>query len=365
MPLFRDDQGRTEKPTPTRLADARQKGQVALSRELIMGGSLVVAVLALEYLGPWLIAALQGLMVTGLSVADARARLERGDVPAMVGSLLEAAAGVALPAATLLVIGIAAAAVFGYGQVGVQVAREAIGFHPERLNPVQGFARLFNLAALTRTGLSAAKLIVLGIVPAVVLWTEVPRLVAMFAADDVVPMVAFAGHLALRTMFWIAVPVLALALIDVLWQRREHVQRLMMTRQEVEDERKRAEGDPIVKRRLRTAALKLARQRMLEAVPKADVVVTNPTHFSVALAYDRLLHTAPRVVAKGTDALALKIRELAKDHGVPLMQDPPLARALFRAVDVGTEIPERFYQAVATILGHVYRLKGKTIEARP
>ncbi|MEZ5967252.1 MAG: flagellar type III secretion system protein FlhB [Planctomycetota bacterium] len=360
MPLFRDDQGRTEKPTPTRLNEARQKGQVALSRELIMGGALVVGVLALEYLGPWLIASLQSALVAGLSVQDARVRLGRGDVPAAIGALVEPVLVVAPPFAILLLIGVVGAALFGYGQIGVHISREAIGFRPERLNPAQGLARLFNPAALTRTGLSAAKLLVLGAVPALILWSELPTLVAMFAADDTLAMVAFAAQLALRTMFWIAVPVLVLSLLDVLWQRREHIQNLMMTKQEVEDERKRAEGDPLIKRRIRTAALKLARQRMLEAVPKADVVVTNPTHFSVALAYDRLVHSAPRVVAKGTDALALKIRELAKENDVPLMADPPLARALFRACDVGTEIPERFYQAVATILGHVYRLKGKT-----
>lgn len=361
MGLFRDDQGKTEKPTPTRLADARQKGQVALSRELIMGGSLVLGVLAIEYLGPWLIGSLQGLMVSGLTVADARARLDGGDIPAAIGALIEPVAAVALPFGTLLLIGIAVAALFGYGQVGVQISHEALALKPERLNPIQGFARIFSLSALTRAGLSAAKLVVLCTVPAIVLGSEIPHLITMFAASDVTTMVAYSADLALRTMFWIAVPVLLLSFIDVVWQRAEHTKNLMMSKQEIDDERKRAEGDPIVKRRLRTAALKLARQRMLDAVPKADVIVTNPTHFSVALAYDRVLHPAPRVVAKGTDELALKIRELAKEHGVPLMQDPPLARALFRAVEVGTEIPERFYQAVATILGHVYRLKGKTV----
>lgn len=361
MALFRDDQGKTEKPTPGRLAEARQKGQVALSRELVMAGSLVVGVLALEHLGPWLVNALQGLLVSGLSVADARVRLDRGDVPAAIGALLEPFAAIALPFGILLLIGLTSAALFGYGQVGMQISREALALRPERLNPVQGLARLFSLAAVARTGLSAAKLAVLCTVPGIILWSETPQLVALFSADDVSAMIAFAAELALRTMFWIAVPVLVLSLIDVAWQRHEHVQRLMMTKQEVDDERKRAEGDPIVKRRLRAAALKLARQRMLDAVPKADVVVTNPTHVSVALAYDRRIHAAPRVVAKGTDALALKIRELAREHGVPLMQDPPLARALFRAVEVGTEIPERFYQAVATILGHVYRLKGRTV----
>jgi flagellar biosynthetic protein FlhB len=358
MGLFRDDQGKTEKPTPTRLADARQKGQVAMSREFVMGGSLVLGVLAIEHLGPWLIASLQGMMVSGLSVADARPRLERGDIPAAIGALLEPVAAVALPFGTLLLIGVAVAALFGYGQVGVKISSEALALKPERLNPIQGFARIFSLSALTRASLSAAKLVVLCAVPAIVLGSEVPRLITMFAASDVTTMVAYAAELALRTMFWIAVPVLALSLIDVVWQRREHIKNLMMTKQEIDDERKRAEGDPIVKRRVRAAALKLARQRMLDSVPKADVIVTNPTHYSVALRYGSG-SPAPVVVAKGVDSLAIKIREAAADAGVMIVPDPPLARTLYAGVEVGREIPEDLFHAVAQLLAYVYRVAGQ------
>ena len=358
MALFRDDAGRTEKPTPQRYADARDKGQVALSHELVMGGSLLASTLLLERLGPGLVLAFREILARGLRVADARDRLENGDLPAAIGALLEPMVAIALPLGVLLLAGLLVSAVFAYGQVGVHVAKDAIGFKPERLNPLTGLRRILSFAAVARTSMSAAKLVVLVAVPTILLWLELPRLFALFHAGDVPAMVAYAANLALRVMFWIAVPVCALAIVDVLWQRREHVQNLMMTKQEVDDERRRSEGDPLVKRRLRTAALKLARQRMLEAIPKADVIVTNPTHYSVALAYDRAAHAAPRVVAKGVDDLALKIRQLAREHGVPLMQDPPLARALFRAVDVGTEIPERFYQAV---LGHVYRLQGKAV----
>jgi flagellar biosynthetic protein FlhB len=359
--LFRDDAGRTERPTPQRLAQARDKGQVALSHDLIMGGALLANVLLLERLGPSLVRGLQEILARGLRVDEARARLDDGDLPAAIGAMLEPFALIALPFAALLLSALLTAAVLGYAQVGVHVAKEAVGFKPERLNPLTGLRRILSWAAITRAALSAGKLVVFLAVPAILLWVELPTLLSLLHAGDVPAMVAYAAGLALRAMFWIAIPVCGLACIDVLWQRREHVQHLMMTKQEVDDERKRSEGDPLIKRRLRTAALKLARQRMLEAVPKADVVVTNPTHFAVALAYDRALHPAPRVVAKGVDELAAKIRQLAREHGVPLMSDPPLARALYRAVDVGTEIPERFYQAVAAILGHVYRLQGKAV----
>ncbi len=361
MALFRDDAGRTEQPTPQRLSDARDKGQVALSNELIMGGSLLASTLLLERLGPELIGAFKDMLSRGLRVADASARLENGELPAAIGALLEPVFAIAVPFGALVLAGLLVSAVLGYGQIGVRVAKDAVGFKPERLNPLTGLKRIFSMAAITRTVLSAGKLVVLIAVPTILLSIEMPRLFSLFHAGDMPAMVAFAAELALRAMFWIAVSVCALALIDVAWQRREHVQNLMMTKQDVDDERKRAEGDPLMKRRIRTAALKLARQRMLESIPEADVIVTNPTHYSVALAYDRVMHGAPRVVAKGVDDMAMKIRRIAREHGVPLMQDPPLARALYRAVDVGTEIPERFYQAVAAILGHVYRLQGKAV----
>ena len=133
----------------------------------------------------------------------------------------------------------------------------------------------------------------------------------------------------------------------------------MMSKQEVEDARKRSEGDPLMRSRLRQARAEMMRHRMMEAIPKADVVITNPTHFSVALRYDRKRHTAPELVAKGMNDVAMRIRELARENDVPLLEDPPLARALFRAVKVGQEIPARFYEAAATVLSHVYRLKDR------
>jgi flagellar biosynthetic protein FlhB len=153
--------------------------------------------------------------------------------------------------------------------------------------------------------------------------------------------------------------VLVLAIADVFYQRFDFTQRNMMTKQEVDDERKRSEGDPMVRSRLRQARAELMRHRMMEAVPKADVIITNPTHYSIALRYQRGKNTAPEVVAKGVDELAMRIRELAKEHDVPLLEDPPLARALYRAVKVGQEVPARFYEAVATVLSHVYRLKNR------
>ncbi|MBX3462701.1 MAG: flagellar biosynthesis protein FlhB [Planctomycetes bacterium] len=357
MALFGDDQGRTEQPTPTRLAEVRDRGDSPLSRELVQGGVLMVAALAFEWFGGWLLDALAQVMRHGLDVRlDGRSL---GGVDGACRELLGAAWRVAAPFATLAATLVAATLVIGYGQIGVRWSREALGFKLERLNPFTNWKRVFNVQALVRTGFAVLKLsIVVGTLWAM-LGDRWPSLLRLHEQ----PLPRAAGEIAaigLSLLFWVGAVVFAISFVDLVWQRFSFRQRNMMTRQEVEDERRRSEGDPTVRMRQRRARNELMRQRMMESVPKADVVVTNPTHFAVALRYDRRRDPAPTVVAKGADEIALRIRELARQNGVPLMEDPPLARALFRAVKVGQTIPERFYQAVATVLSHVYRLKGRT-----
>ena len=252
-----------------------------------------------------------------------------------------------------------ATALTGYGQIGFRISTESLGIRWERLNPVANLNKLFNFSSVTKTVLSAGKLLILGGVLWAVLRARWPRFANLFQVSDFTTSVMVMTEAVFAVFFWISAAVLALSLADIAWQRFDHARALMMTKQEVEDERKRSDGDPMIKGRLRSARLALMRQRMMEAVPKADVVLTNPTHYSVALKYDKQKNSAPAVVAKGVDELALRIRELAKTNGVPLMEDPPLTRALYRAVKVGQEIPEKFYQAVAAVLSHVFRLKGK------
>jgi flagellar biosynthetic protein FlhB len=357
MALFGDDQGKTEKPTPQRLQDVRNRGDSPLSRELVQGGVLLVAAVLLCWCGGWLLDSFGATLRHGLAVDDASARV--ADLRAVCGELLTALAIVGPPFATFVLTLTAATLVFGYGQIGVRWSQEVLGFKLERLNPLANWRRVFNVQALARTAFAALKLAVL----ATVLWLVVGgRLPALLQLHEL-PLPAAAQQvagLALEILVWVAAIVTAIALADFAWQRFSFVQRNMMSKQEIDDERKRSEGDPAIKMRQRRARNELLRHRMMAAVPKADVVVTNPTHFSVALRYDRKRDAAPIVVAKGLDELALAIRTLAKEHGVPLMEDPPLARALYRAVKIGQTIPERFYQAVATVLGHVYRIKGRT-----
>jgi len=358
MALFGDDQGRTEKPTPGRLAEARKRGDTHLSRELVTGAVLVVAALLLRSNGDWLIGALSAAMRHGLTVDLREHPIASGTVGGACREVLSCARLVGAPLLALLGLLALTVALVGYGQIGLRWSDDVLTPRIDRLNPAANWRRLFNLQAVVRTAFALVKLALLVGVTWLVVRDRWPQLCVL--TDQDFPIAAgVVADLALSVLLWVALLVFALALADVAWQRFDFQQRNMMTRQEVEDERRRSEGDPLVKSRLRQARAELMKHRMMEAVPKADVVITNPEHFAVALRYERKTNRAPEVVAKGTDETAARIRELAREHGVPLLEDPPLARALFRAVKVGQEIPARFYEAVATVLSHVYRLEHR------
>jgi flagellar biosynthetic protein FlhB len=357
MALLRDDEGRTELPTPQRLGDARSRGQTPISREFTMAGTLLVAVLVLQLAGAQLIAGFEQILRSGMSLQHDD--FSTGEPWVVVAHLQDLLLEIAPPFAVLLAAGLGATLLFGYAQIGLRIADKALGFKAERLNPLKNLQRLLNFSAVVRTLLSLGKLCVLSIVPWCVLQANWPTLAAMHEIDDLGTSLGIVADLAFAVFSWVAFAVLLMSVADLAWQRRAHTKSLMMTKQEVDDERKRTEGDPLIKSRMRAARLELMRHRMMEAVPQASVVITNPTHYSIAIKYERGRHAAPEVVAKGADELALKIREIAERHGVPRMEDPPLARALFSAVKVGQEIPERFYRAVAAVLSHVYRMQGQ------
>jgi len=360
MALFGDDQGKTEKATPGRLNEARQKGQVARSRELNMAGTLLIASLAMEYFGSWLIDAFRELFERGFRVESATHRLADGDLTGAVSTLTDFGLVVLAPLGFFFSVFFAATALFGYGQIGgIKLAPKALGIKFEKLNPVTNLGQLLKLSQLVKAGISLGKLLILGGVLYWIVMDEWQTLANLHEQPTLTASLALIAKMAFRVFFWVSLIVFLLAIVDVFWQRHEFAEKMKMTKQEVEDERKREDGDPFVKNRLKGARLKLMQQRMMDTVPTADVIITNPTHFSVALRYDRKKNGAPELIAKGMDDLALRIRELAREHDIPLMEDPPLARALFRAVDVGQEVPERFYQAVAAVLGHVYRLRNQ------
>ncbi len=354
MGLFKDDDGKTEKATPGRLQQARDKGQVQISKEFTMAGSLLIAVLALQHIGFWLMDAFREVIRRSMAL-----RLDDVTVTGIQTEILKVIEIVAPPFMALLAIFVLATAVFGYSQIGLKLSKEALVFKLERLNPVMNLNKLFKFSSVMKAIMSFLKLIVLGSVLYFVLRARWTDLAMMHGHRNVEFSANLIADLAFTVFLWIAVVVLFLSFMDVAWQRFDFQKNLRMSKHEVSDERKRTDGDPMIKSRLRSLRNEFMRQRMMESVPKADVIITNPTHYSVALRSDRNKNAAPEVVAKGVEHIALRIREIAREHSIPMMEDPPLARALYRAVKVGTEVPPKFYKAIASVLGHVFRLKGQ------
>jgi len=353
---------KTEEATPRRQDEARNRGQVAISTELIAAVSLVVGLGSLVLGGSALMQAIGGnavdviwvlgdLGTVDLDVSSAAALLE-GSISSVLGVL----ALVTLPAVLL-------SGLIGYLQVGFRVAPEALQIEWNKVNPVSGWGRFFSLRSVVRTGMAAAKITLITAVVAIIAYAHVEDL-ARVGINELGPLLAAVGGILLRCCAGALAVILALSLIDMLYQRHQHSVDLRMTKKEVKEEAKMTEGDPHVRARIRRMQLELASRRMMADVPRATVVVTNPTHYAVALRYDREKPTtgrgqAPVVVAKGVDSLAQRIKAVAREAGVVCYEDVPLARALHAQCEVGDEIPEDLYAAVAAVLGYVYRLRGR------
>jgi flagellar biosynthesis protein FlhB len=346
---------RTEKPTPKRRRDARRKGQVPRSRELAFGVSFLAVVLFLGFSGGGILDLLQepfkGFLGSRLLTEVTEANVQ--DLFFAVGwSILKLAAPLVLLTAffslgTLL------------AQGGFVFASEAFKPKPEKLNPVKNAQRVFSKNGAVQLVKSVLLVSVITYLSVTVIWRHIDDFQRM-AAMDVRAMLRLSGGILFEVGLWTALALLVLALIDFLFQRHSFEEKLKMTKQEVRDEHKDLEGDPRVKARIRRIQFDLARRRMMAAVKEADVVVTNPTHFAVALKFDMDTMAAPQVTAKGQDYLALRIRREAEEHRVPLVEDVDLARALYRTVEIGEEVPVQLYRAVAQILAHVYKLKKLT-----
>ncbi len=343
-------EARTEAPTARRRQRAREAGQLAVSRELTMLASLGGATLGLVWLAP-----VSGRAILGLF----RSLLEHGAADNVApGAAVYLAMLTALWAAgPVLLLMLLAAAAAVLGQTGFAISAEPLRPQLSRISPVAGLHRLLGPDNLVEAARSVAKLLIIGVVVWRGLAADLPRLLVMpFQAFGDVPGVL--GAMVLRLLVAVLAVQAAIAVFDLLWVRLRLTQRLRMSRQDIREETKETEGDPRTKMRLRRLRLARARRRMLAAVPKATVVVTNPTHYAIALSYDRARGGAPRVVAKGVDSLAERIRAVAREHNVPLVSNPPLARALHR-LELEAEIPAEHYKAVAEIISFVWRLRER------
>lgn len=343
-------QERTLEPSARRLEQARREGQIPRSRYLAHLLVLGAAALALLLLAPAAIAGLRALLARALTF-DAAAL--QAPLPLRLAEVVAQAAWTAAPILLLLALAaLAAPLAVGGWLFAPQLAAPKF----ERLDPLAGVKRMFSPAA----AVELAKVLLVAVLLAVVGFGYVAARLPEFAAlaqQDLASALRHAGWLALLAFAALVATVAAAAAIDVPYQILQYRRRLRMTPEEARREQKESEGDPHLKARIRSAQREIARRRMMAAVPKADVVVTNPTHFAVALKYLEGRHRAPVVVAKGADALAQKIRDLAREHAVPQLEAPALARALYRHVQVGEEIPAALYAAVAQVLAYVYQLR--------
>jgi flagellar biosynthesis protein FlhB len=345
---------KTEKATPKRREEARKRGQVARSTDLNGAVIMLAGLFTLGVTGPSIVARLGERMTATLQATSGR---EPVTIASIGDIFLQSGTTVALCLAPVVGACAVSAIVVSLAQVGIKPKTQALKPDPKRLNPVTGAKNIFGKNSLVEL---AKNLLKIAVVAAVVLSALLPHLTDWAAMVGMSPMelgTAMASNikaLALRA----GVAYFLIGVIDFAFQRHRHEKSLRMDKQEVKDEAKQQDLPAEVKGAIRRRQRDQARARMMAAVPEADVVVTNPTHFSVALKYDGK-SAAPEVVAKGQDLLALRIREIAAEHDVPIVPDPPLARSLHGSVEVGHQIPEELFQAVAQVLAYVYRVAGR------
>ncbi|MGQ5487393.1 flagellar biosynthesis protein FlhB [Thauera sp. ZXT1-4] len=345
------DLEKTEAPSPRRLEQAREEGQVPQSRELSTFLVTVTGAATLLLLGNWMAIRVSGLLRDGFAF-DRRAAFDDNVMLDMLERMLSGALLTLMPLFfALLIAAVAAPLLLG----GLVFAPKALGPNFGRLNPVQGIARMFSVHGLAEMVKAILKSLLVGGVGSLVLWLNMDHLFDLMVEPLEIGMADFSDTVAFAALL-IVLSLGLLALMDVPFQLWQYHKKLRMTKEEVKREGKEQEGDPMVKGRIRAMQREMARRRMMSEVPKADVVVTNPTHFSVALKYDAEKMGAPVVVAKGRGELALKIRELAKEHGVPMLEAPPLARALYKHCELEQSIPAALYTAVAEVMAYVYQL---------
>ncbi len=354
-----DGASRTEEATPKKLEDARKKGDVAKTQDIPPLFALTATFAVVAIAGAPLLRQITAEMTPFLARPHEIPLDGQGGV-----AVLEAAASAAAP---ILLAVFAAAAVAGFfGNViqhGFLWSPEKLKPDFKKVDPLQGFKRVFGPDGLVQFLKSLLKI---GAVALISWWALQPRLaeIAQMSALSPSAILPITGEI-LRALFIAVIALMTVtAGVDWIWQRFRFMDRMKMSKEELKQEYKTTEGDPLVKAKLKQLRAEKARRRMMQNVPKATVVITNPTHYAVALKYEMGQATPPQCVAKGLDALALKIREVAGEHGVPIVEDPPLARALYAAIDVDEIIPEAHYAAVAKIIGFVMA-KPKSRGGRP
>ena len=350
-----EGQEKTEVPTEKKRRESREEGQVAFSKELSSAALLAGIVLTLVATSPIILDAMRELMSQIFRDLAQRKELSIDSIFTLSGEILSIILPAFAPfAAVIIFAGIFASVL----QVGVMITFKAVAPKFNKISPLTGLKRLFSSQSLADFLKSMAKLIIVGFVGYLTYIDKITELNGLFVLTPE-SILIYNFTVVAEVAGKIVLALVAIAIFDYFYQRWHHEQQLMMTKQEVKDETKQTEGDPQLKARIRQIQREMSNARMMQEVPKADAVIVNPTHFSVAILYDRDVMSAPEVIAKGADHLALRMRTVARENNVPILERPELARDLYANVEIGDDIPERFYKAIAEILAFVYRLRKR------
>lgn len=346
---------KTEKATPKKKSDARKKGQVFQSREMSASLILILMIVSMNAFGSILFNQLSGFMKKTFS--EYLVNKDAFDTGILAKIFIDGIIVLAKTSLPLLLIAMIAGLLVGYAQVGILFTLETLKPKGNRINPLSGFKRMFSLRSVVELVKAIIKILIVAWVAYSYLKSKTNEVVALMNAD-LLDILSFIGKSAFAVALRICIAMILLGFLDFLYQRYDYEKNLKMTKQEVKEEFKQMEGNPEIKSKIKQKQRQMSMKRMMQEIPKADVVITNPTHFAVAIKYDAEKASAPIVVAKGQDYIALRIKQIATDSKVQIVENKPLARTLFSTVDIGQPIPPELYQAVAEILAFVYNLRN-------
>ena len=346
---------KTEKATPKKKSDARKKGQVFQSREMSASLILTLMIVSMNAFGSILLNQLSGFIKK--TFTEYLVNKDAFDTGILAKIFIDGIIVLAKTSLPLLLIAMIAGLLVGYAQVGILFTLETLKPKGNRINPLSGFKRMFSLRSVVELVKAIIKILIVAWVAYSYLKSKTNEVVALMNAD-LLDILSFIGNSAFAVALRICIAMILLGFLDYLYQRYDYEKNLKMTKQEVKEEFKQMEGNPEIKSKIKQKQRQMSMKRMMQEIPKADVVITNPTHFAVAIKYDAEKASAPIVVAKGQDYIALRIKQIATENKVQIVENKPLARTLFSTVDIGQPIPPELYQAVAEILAFVYNLRN-------
>jgi len=355
-----DGQEKSEDPTAKKISDAREKGNVARSRELTTTVMMLSSAVGLLIFGPMIVSGLGAVMTNSFAIK----RANIFDTTYMLDTFLNSVSQMLIALAPFLLLLVISAIAGGIALSGWNFSVQALAVKTSKLNPMSGMKRIFGPQGMMELGKALAKFFVISAVGITVLYLTLNPVLGL-GLEPVKRAIAHSGELIFLGFLAVSASLIVIAAADVPFQLWNHKRQLKMTKQEVKNENKDTDGSPELKARIRQTQMAMAARRMMEAVPEADVVITNPTHFSVAIKYDQENMRAPIVVAKGADQIAFQIRTLAEDSNVPIMSSPALARAVYFTTEIDDEIPEGLYLAVARVLAYVFQLRDQFNTAKP